>query len=298
MKELFTNQNINMSLASEEKARGCGLAFSISPAKPKPKSKGQADNEDNDSVLTLAPFTKAPKINFGQVKVDAQVERNLLIINPQEFEVELKVSNRDLKIEDMIIKIEKLTNVDFKLKWQPDTPGDFKYTIFFEVTNCARLKFIVHAFGVCLKPVVVTKPRKPMVMLQPLKREKNPTLKAVNTAIAPVKSSASNKENKEETKIQPKGAKRPATFTATVSTTTTTTASQMFVAKPLPRLTNTVITTTSYNTSKQNPVTIIKPEFLSKDHLEAKKRREWANNFYKLDDDEDNDDTKFEENYG
>jgi hypothetical protein len=282
-----------MSLASEEIARGCGLAFSISPAKQKPKSKGQAENEDNDSVLTLAPFTKAPKINFGQVKVDAQVERNLLIINPQEFEVELKVSNRDLKIEDMIIKIEKLTNVDFKLKWQPDTPGDFKYTIFFEVTNCARLKFIVHAFGVCLKPVVVPKPRKPMVMLQPIKREKNQTLKAANTTIAPVKSSASNKENKEETKIQPKGAKRPATFTATVSTTTT---SQTFVAKPLPRLTNTVITTTSYNTSKQNPVTIIKPEFLSKDHLEAKKRQEWSNNFYKLDDEDD--DTKFEENYG
>ena len=84
-----------MSLASEEIVRGCGLTFSISPAKPKSKSKGQVDNEDNDSVLTLAPFTGAPKINFGQVKVDSQVERNFLIINPQEYDIDLKVRNHD-----------------------------------------------------------------------------------------------------------------------------------------------------------------------------------------------------------
>jgi hypothetical protein len=285
-----------MSLASEEIARSCGLAFSISPAKPKPKTKGKTDDDDDDYVLTLAPFTKAPKINFGQVKMDAQVERNLLIINPQQFEVELKVSNQDLKIEDMIIKIEKLTNVDFKLKWQPDTPGDFKYTIFFEVTNCARLKFIVHAFGVCPKPVVAPKTRKPMVMLQPLKREKTlpaaaalankPASAAANT----LKTTVSNKENREENKPQLKAAiKRPAaTFTATVSAATSSapTSSHMHVAKPLPRLTNTVITTTSYNSS--NPVTSIKPEFLSKDLLMAKKWREWSKDFYK-------DDETFEE---
>jgi hypothetical protein len=278
-----------MSLASEEIARSCGLAFSISPAKPKPKTKGKTDDDDDDYVLTLAPFTKAPKINFGQVKMDAQVERNLLIINPQQFEVELKVSNQDLKIEDMIIKIEKLTNVDFKLKWQPDTPGDFKYTIFFEVTNCARLKFIVHAFGVCPKPVAAPKSRKPMVMLQPLKREKTlPAAAAMANkpaAANTLKATVSNKENREENKPQLKAAiKRPAaTFTATVSAATSLapTFSKMHVAKPLPRLTNTVITTTSYNLS--NPVTSIKPEFLSKDLLMAKKRREWSKDFYKID---------------
>jgi hypothetical protein len=288
-----------MSLASEEIARSCGLAFSISPAKPKPKTKGQTDDDDDDYVLTLAPFTKAPKINFGQVKIDAQVERNLLIINPQQFEVELKVSNQDLKIEDMIIKIEKLTNVDFKLKWQPDTPGDFKYTIFFEVTNCARLKFIVHAFGVCLKPVVAPKSRKPMVMLQPLKREKTLPAAANKPAVAAntLKATVSNKENREESKPQLKAAiKRPAaTFTAAVSKSTSSapSSSHMHVAKPLPRLTNTVITTTSYNSS--NPVTSIKPEFLSKDLLMSKKRREWSKDFYKIDD--YNDDEMFEETY-
>lgn len=65
-------------------ASSYGLAFSISPAKPK---KSKANEDDDDYVLTLAPFTKAPKINFGQVKVNTLVERNLLIINPQQFEV-------------------------------------------------------------------------------------------------------------------------------------------------------------------------------------------------------------------
>ena len=60
-----------------------GLAFSISPAKPQ---KAKANEDDDDYVLTLAPFTRAP-INFGQVKMNTLVERNLLIINPQQFEV-------------------------------------------------------------------------------------------------------------------------------------------------------------------------------------------------------------------
>ena len=285
-----------MSLASEGIANSCGLAFSISPAKSRPKSKGaQTDADDEEYVLTLAPFTKAPKINLGHVKVDAQVERNLLIVNPQDFEVALKVSNQDLKIEDMMIKIENKASVDFKLKWQPDTPGDFKYTILFEVTNCARLKFIVHAFGVCPKPVAVPKPRKPMVMLQPLKREKTTGAApaASHVKFAPLaKPTASNKENREETKPQATcGVKRSA---ATASASTT--KAFVHVAKPLPRLTNTVITTTTISASSLDPVTSIKPEFLSKDLLKQRERQQWSKNFYKIDHDDNYDDD--EENNG
>lgn len=67
-------------------ASSYGLAFSISPAKPKHKSKNP-DDDDDEYSLTLAPFTKAPKISFGSVKLNTLVERNLLIINPQQFEV-------------------------------------------------------------------------------------------------------------------------------------------------------------------------------------------------------------------
>jgi hypothetical protein len=129
---------------SQAIANSYGLAFSISPAKAKKVS----NDDEEEYILTLAPFTKAPKINFGQVKVNTLVERNLLIINPQQFEVKLNVKNQELAIDNLELTIEKMSNINFKIKWQPDKPDNYKYQIFFEVTNNARLKFLVHAFGV------------------------------------------------------------------------------------------------------------------------------------------------------
>ena len=191
----------------------------------------------------------------------------------------------------MIIKIDKRTNIEFKLKWQPDTPGDFKYTIFFEVTNRAHLKFVVHAFGVCLKPAVAPKPRKPLV-IQPFKRENNSTLKHTSTTITTLKSSASNKENYDGTRIQPKAAK---------ASNTIPTTSQKFAVKPLrdlPRPANTAVTTLSYNSSQQQSARVIKPEFLSKDFVNAKETQECPKDFYKLDNEDENKDITVEENYG
>ena len=272
-----------MSLASEEIVRGCGLTFSISPVKPKPKSRGQVDYEDNNSVLTLAPFTAAPKINFSQVKVDSQVERNFLIVNPQEYDIDLKVSNHDLNIKDMIIKIEKRTHIEFRLKWQPDTPGDFKFTIFFEVTNRAHLKFVVYAFGVCLKPAVAPKLRKPLI-IQPF--EKNSNLKHMSSTLTSLKPSASNKENNDGAKIQPEAAKASNTISST---------SQKFGVKPLrdlPSPTNTVITTLSYNTSQQQTASVFK----SKDFVDTK--HECPKYFHKTDNEDENRDNTGEKNYG
>jgi hypothetical protein len=43
--------------------------------------------ENENYSLTLAPLTRTPKINFGHTKTSCQVERDLLIINPQQFQV-------------------------------------------------------------------------------------------------------------------------------------------------------------------------------------------------------------------
>jgi hypothetical protein len=40
-------------------------------------------------------------------------------------------------------------NIDFEIKWKPDKPDNFKFSIIFEVFN-SQLKFIVQAFGVCV----------------------------------------------------------------------------------------------------------------------------------------------------
>lgn len=45
--------------------------------------------DDENYTLTLAPLTRTPKINFGHTKVNCQIERDLLIINPQQFQVVL-----------------------------------------------------------------------------------------------------------------------------------------------------------------------------------------------------------------
>jgi hypothetical protein len=249
-------------------ATNYGLAFSISPAKKKPKDKKSTD-DDEEYILTLAPFTKAPKINFGTVKLNSLVERNLLIINPQDFEVKLTVSNQDLKINNMEINIDRMTNICFKIKWQPDKPDNYKYTILFEVTNCARLKFIVHAFGVCPKPQDMPKIRKPLTMLQPLKKEKsaqfNDEAKA-KPAAAKVEAKLVCKENKETKKpAQPPAKKTSSTATCSVSVTTTTT------------------TTTTSTTAVKKPSSGY-ANFNLNNHLTKKpKQDEWALNFYKID---------------
>ena len=81
---------------------------------------------------------RVPKINFGEVKVNTLVERILLITNRQDFTFELNVTNQDLDINNM--EIPKNTNVDFKIRWQPEKPVKYKYAIMFEVIDGAKLK--------------------------------------------------------------------------------------------------------------------------------------------------------------
>lgn len=187
------------------------LGFSISPPKKQPKKKGE---EEEEYLLTLAPFTKAPKINFGELKVENTVEKNLLIINPQEFRVELNIKNNELNIDNFQLALEKGENVNLKLKWTPVKPGNYKFAISFEVLHSARLKFLVHAFGTCIKPEVKKLgPRKPLTVLQPLKppakkmtsttstsslqQKPNPTDKKLNETI--LINAKTSKENKSST---------------------------------------------------------------------------------------------------
>lgn len=156
------------------------LSFSISPAKHKQR---KDEDEEEEYILTLAPFTRPPKINFGTVKLNSFVERNLLIFNPQQFPVELNINSSELNINNIRLRVDQMENVNLKLKWQPDRVDYFKYSIFFEVTNSARLKFVVHAYGVCVKPdpKKISAARKPFAMLQPLKKEKTNVPTVSNT---------------------------------------------------------------------------------------------------------------------
>jgi hypothetical protein len=265
----LVNADLNPSTVSAT----FGLAFSISPAKHKAKSKH--DEDDEEYILTLAPFTKPPKINFGQVKLNQQVERNLLIINPQQFEVKLNISNQDLKINNMEITINANTNIDFKIKWQPDKPDNYKYSILFEVTNCARLKFLVHAFGVCLSDNKKM-PRKPLTMLQPL-REKKTQQGVLKPAVNFDKNNTTASTNKVEVKL----------VTNKENLKKQTAVS---INKPSISIDKTFTTTSSTTTTNRTRTLLIGPPQPSAARVAEKKRQKWANRFYNLDDEnyEDN----------
>lgn len=171
-----------MSASSELASNSSGLVFSISPAKKQVKKK---DDDDDENILTLAPFTKPPKINFGQLKENDTVQRSVLIINPQEFDLDLNVTNNDLNINNISLTIDKGQDLNLKITWNPDKAGNYKFGILFEVTNSARLKFLVHAFGICIKPED-KKPRKPFNMLQPLRDKKEIKPARTLTTKAPV----------------------------------------------------------------------------------------------------------------
>ena len=85
--------------------------------------------------------------------------------------VKLNVLSQELSIDNMELSIEKNSNVNFKIKWQPDKPDSYKYTIFFEVVNNAKLKFLVHCYGHCVAPPSKKPFRKPFTTLQPIKKE-------------------------------------------------------------------------------------------------------------------------------
>ena len=146
-----------------------GLAYSISPAVKRKRSNSLT--KDEDMILTLAPFTLAPKINLGEVNVDTSVERNLIISNPQDFLVKLKVTSQDLEINTMEIKIPSKNDVNFKISWKPEVPGKYKFLALIETIEGVNLKFLVHLFGTCI-PIKqnIQVPRKPLGVLQPLKR--------------------------------------------------------------------------------------------------------------------------------
>jgi hypothetical protein len=135
------------------------LTFSIS------KTINQND-ENTDSKLILAPYLPVPKIDFGQAKINESIERNISIVNPQKFEVVLSIYMSFNKSDKLAqLKLNAGSNTNFNIKWQPDKPDKYSYTIIFEVINQARLKFSVNAVGLCI-PDSAAKPLKRM--LRPL----------------------------------------------------------------------------------------------------------------------------------
>lgn len=123
---------------------------------------------EEECILILAPFTKTPRIDFGQLRANSNkaIVRLLAIQNEQSFDVDLQITCQDLEINNLKLSIPKKETVHLEIKWQPEREGSYKHAILFEVTNASRLKFIVHAFGVCLP--AVKKARKPLAAFQPV----------------------------------------------------------------------------------------------------------------------------------
>lgn len=122
---------------------------------------------EEESILTLAPFSKTPKIDFGFTKADSKkpIVRFLCIKNVQSFVVNLRITCQDLKINNLELSIPRKEALNLEIKWEPETHGNYKHAILFEVTNATKLKFIVHAFGVCLP--ALKRVRKPLATFQP-----------------------------------------------------------------------------------------------------------------------------------
>ena len=150
-----------------------GLIFSISPpCKRQNRSKDENDESSNVMVI-LAPFNKIPKINFGQVKINKEVTRNLLIVNPQEFSLNLLVTSESLNLNKLEINIDKKTTINFKLIWRPTKVDKYTFKINIDLKN-SRLKFQINAFGECIDEPKRTKTRQKPTILQPVRENTNP----------------------------------------------------------------------------------------------------------------------------
>jgi hypothetical protein len=177
------------------------LAFSISPARRPTKSQlksSEDDGENEEYILTLAPFTRPPKINLGQVRANHSSARHLLIINPQQFTVALNINSTELHINNIALELLAGATATLTITWQPERPDHYKYAIFVEVTNAARLKFLVHAYGVCVKspdPKKTVLNRRPFTTLQPLRKDQQHPQFAKQQSQQPALMITGNKEN-------------------------------------------------------------------------------------------------------
>lgn len=80
--------------------------------------------------------------------------------------MELNVVNSELNINNIKLFVESGQTVTLKLKWEPTKPDNYRYTINFEVLNSLKLKFVVHAYGICEK---IDPKKKPAVRRAPFK---------------------------------------------------------------------------------------------------------------------------------
>ena len=144
-----------------------GLIFSISPPCKK-QTKKNDENDDSNIMLILAPFNKIPKINFGQIRINKEVTRNLLIINPQEFSLNLVIRSESLNINKLELNIDKKTTINFKLIWKPVKIDKCTFKINIEIKN-SRLKFQITAFGECIGEPA--KKGKKQTILQPVRQK-------------------------------------------------------------------------------------------------------------------------------
>ena len=123
------------------------LVFSISPSS---KTARKNNNDEDRYMLFLAPYNKTLSINLGQLKINQSVEKSLVLVNPQDLTIKLKITNKDLNIDNLEVEIERQGNIEFKIKWQPFKPGNYNFMITYEVLN-SRLNFKVCVVGACVE---------------------------------------------------------------------------------------------------------------------------------------------------
>lgn len=107
---------------------------------------------DENFCLKVARFAKCPKIDFDSVKIGRSKVLDFYLVNPNECTVTVTLLPlpEDSKFEILIkedcvntgINLEPFSNICLKIKWTPETPGNYRQVVSFKWEGGHRLQAI------------------------------------------------------------------------------------------------------------------------------------------------------------
>ncbi|XP_073975477.1 microtubule assembly factor abnormal spindle isoform X2 [Rhodnius prolixus] len=123
-------------------------------------------SEESVPTLMLAPFSSIPKLDFQDVKVGSNVEKEVIIRNPSQgnviidLNIPLEMLERGFSVNALTFELSACSQTRLKIEWNPTTAGQWRDTI-----------RVVHVNGKCkFAHILVTSSSTTHTTRQPLRR--------------------------------------------------------------------------------------------------------------------------------
>ncbi|XP_068084317.1 abnormal spindle-like microcephaly-associated protein homolog [Anabrus simplex] len=142
------------------------------------RNKVQQVEQDDAAVLILAPFTKAPRLIFNDVKLGDVVKKPITIQNPSDVTVQVELVKLPAPDKGLVFSATRLQLQPYSAEvieaiWTPLKEGSWRFAVGVKTSCTLKMDIIINCTSVRKKPVQKKGPQRRWAPSLPTKSRKN-----------------------------------------------------------------------------------------------------------------------------